>query len=295
MNKKILQFALISVFLLPAMSFTQDKPAFYLVKKKKFITQEEVSAAVSAADVVYVGETHDKLACHMAQLEALKMLDAAKGGHVAVGFEMLNYSLQPVLDEFASGAIDEAAFLEKANWKKEWGFDYALYKPIFDYIREKKLRALALNVPRKIVSKTARGGLNALDEEERKSIPEDIKVNREKKYKAYLEETFGGHGENPMSKVMTFDNYLLSMAVWNESMADRAAAFLNSSKGWGMLIVAGNGHVMYNAAIPWSLKRRTKKLSHLSFYTEDASKMEEYLKKPAPLADIIWFVDFSLK
>ncbi len=293
--KKTIIYFLFFILTAPAFLFSQEGSIFYSVLEKKFIADKDADTAIAGADVVYVGETHDKAACHTAQLYALKKLDEAKNGRVAVGFEMLNSSLQPALDEFASGAIDEQAFLEKINWKKEWGFDYGLYKPIFDYIREKKLKAVALNVPRKIVSKTARGGLKALDEEDKKFLPKKIKVNKDKTYSAYLRETFGGHGDNPMNKIMTFENYRLSMAVWNESMAENMAKFLRENKGWGALIVAGNGHIMYNAGIPWSLKRRVKKLKHLSFYTEDSSKKEEYLKSSSPLADIVWFVDFNAK
>lgn len=268
---------------------------FYSPSKKSFITNEDIHLAIASADVIYVGETHDKAACHIAQLYALKKLYESKGPKIAVGFEMLDASFQPILDEFISEAIDEQTFLEKVNWKKQWGFDFGLYKPIFDYIREKKLKAIALNVPRKIVSKTARGGLSALDKEDKKILPRKIEVNKDKMYCDYLKETFGGHGDNPMNKLMTFENYQLSMAVWNESMAENMAKFLRKNKGWGAFIVAGNGHVMYNAGIPWSLKRRLKNLKHLSFYTEDLSRKEEYLKTSSQLADIIWFVDFNIK
>ncbi len=293
--KNIKSLFILSILLFPASLFSSEMQAFYHVKKKKFIDFNEVSSLISASDVIYVGEIHDKAACHQAQLKALSILSDAKKGKVAVGFEMLNSSLQQVLDEFSSGFIEENAFLEKVNWKKEWGFDYSLYKPIFDFIRENKLHAVALNVPRKIVSKTARGGLSALDSEDKQFLPSKIKVNKNKEYVNYLKESFGGHGDNPMAKIMTFDNYMLSMAVWNESMADKAALFLKSRMDWGFLVIAGNGHVMYNAAIPWSLKRRVKSLKHLSFYTEDISKKDEYLKDKKPLADIIWFVDFSEK
>lgn len=293
--KNIKLLFVLSVILFPASLFSSEMQAFYHVKKKKFMDFKEVSALIAESDVVYVGEMHDKVACHQAQLKALSILSDAKKGKVGVGFEMLNSSLQSILDEFSSGSMEESVFLEKIDWKKEWGFDYSLYKPIFDFIRENKLYAVALNVPRKIVSKTARGGLNALSQEEKQFLPAKVKVNKNKAYVNYLKETFGGHGDNPMAKIMTFDNYMLSMAVWNESMAEKAASFLKSRPGWGFLVVAGNGHVIYNAAIPWSLKRRVKGLKHLSFYTEDISMKDEYLKDKKPLADIIWFVDFSGK
>ncbi len=59
-------------------------------------------AAIRASDVVCVGETHDQANDHLAQLEALKALYGARGQKTAVGFEMLNLTLQPVLDDYAA-------------------------------------------------------------------------------------------------------------------------------------------------------------------------------------------------
>ncbi|PIS46528.1 MAG: hypothetical protein COT17_08120 [Elusimicrobia bacterium CG08_land_8_20_14_0_20_51_18] len=298
-----MKIKIISLFVLvfAGASFSAPPPEpgeitqFFDTKTKSYITPDQLQERLEAADALYIGESHDQAECHIAQLKAIMGLNEVRQGKVAVGFEMLNSTLQPILDEYAEGKISDEEFLEKANWKKEWGFDFKLYEPIFSYIRRNKLKALALNVPRKIVSKTARGGLKALTEEEKKLTAKKVKINKDKKYVAYLRETYGGHGDNPMNRIMTFDNYLASMAVWNESMAEKAADFLNANKGWAFAVVAGNGHVQYNAAIPWSVKKRTKKLNHLSIYTEDLANRASFVRNPEPLADIIWFVPFEKK
>ena len=249
--------------------------------------EDAFKAAIKASDVVYVGESHDQANDHLAQLEALKALYEDRGRDVVVGFEMLNMTLQPVLDEYASGKITEAEFLQKADWQKEWGFDFNLYKPIFDFIREKKLSALALNLPKKIVSRIAMAGLDGLTPEEKKYLPAGMQVTTNEKYIAYVKESFQGH----MSDMFKFENYLAAMSAWNETMGARLAGFLNANPGYAGLTVAGSGHVIYNAGIPASLKSRAPGLRGVSFLMQGADACPAAM--PASdqgLADHVWYV-----
>ena len=244
-------------------------------------------AAIRASDVVYVGESHDQANDHLAQLEALKALHEARGGSVVVGFEMLNLTLQPVLDGYASGKLTEAEFLRQADWQKEWGFDFNLYKPIFDFIREKKLTALALNLPKKIVSKIARAGLAGLTPAEQAYLPANLQVTTNERYIAYIRESFDGQ----MSDMFKFENYLAAMSAWNETMGARLADFLNANPGFAGLTVAGSGHIIYNAGIPASLKARTPGARGLSFFMQGADACPAALPEAdSGLADYVWYV-----
>ncbi len=252
-------------------SLTLNASDYTIMKGKKEITKEMLKQMVYDSDVVYIGETHTSIFSHQIQMEIIKMM-YEKNKNLCIGFEMLNRTLQSWLDRYALGEISEDEFLKGIDWQKEWGFDFSLYSPIFRFVRENKLKAIALNVPRKIVSKVARGGLESLSEDEKKLIAQKIRVNSSKKYKKYLKDTFSSHGE--MNKIMTFENYILSMAVWNESMGERIAQFMNSNQDYSFAVIAGNGHIIYNAAIPWSVKKRTKKLKHLSIYTADEDEIK---------------------
>lgn len=253
-------------------------------------------SVVWKSDVVYVGETHDQPLDHMAQLEALKAMRIARGGKIAVGFEMLNQTLQPVLDDYAAGRITEEEFLTRIDWKKEWGFDFGMYKPLFDFVVQNKLKAIALNVPKKVVGKIARTGLDSLTPEERQYLPEKVIVTQHKKYNEYLKATFGGHGSSPMAKMFTLENYLASMAAWNEGMGLRVVSFLEANPGYAVLVIAGNGHLLYNAAIPASVKARLKDVRQASFYTETAEKCPETMpKEHKDMANYLWYINHPPK
>ena len=269
-------------------------------------------ALVKDADAVFTGESHDQLKDHLAQLEALRALAAARGGKIVVGFEMLNMTLQPVLDEYAAGKLTEEEFLAKADWKNEWGFDFNLYKPIFDFIRANKLRALALNLPRKVVSTIARVGLDGLSPEQKQYLPAKVEITKNEAYIKYIRDSFENHGkarfagekaflrqyilgkENKGMGGFTFENYLAAMSAWNEAMGARLADFLNANPGFAGQVVAGAGHVIYNAGIPASVGSRTSGLSPVSFYPQDAAACPAALPAAdAGLADLVWYIDHS--
>lgn len=278
---------------------TQDRPNFCIMGSqsgKAFQSEAAFKSIVWKSDVVYVGETHDQPLDHMAQFEALKAMKIARGSKIAVGFEMLNQTLQPVLDEYAAGKLTEEEFLAKADWKKEWGFDFNMYKPLFDFIIANKLRALALNVPRKVVGKIARSGLESLTPEEKQYLPEKVEINQHKKYNDYLKTSFGSHDDSPIAKIFTLENHLASMAAWNEGMGSRIAAFLNGNPGYSVLVITGNSHVLYNAAIPASVKARVKDVRQASFYTETAAKCPEKMpKEHKDMANYIWYINHPPK
>ena len=278
---------------------TRDRPGFCITgarSGKDFHSEAAFKSIVWKSDVVYVGETHGESLDHMAQLEALKAMKIARGSKIAVGFEMLNQALQPVLDEYAAGKLTEEEFLVKADWKTGRAFDFAMYKPLFDFIITNKLRAIALNVPRSVVGKISRSGLESLTPEERRSLPEEFKITEHKKYNEYLKESFAGHGNSPPAKTFTFENYQASMAAWNEGMGSRIAAFLNENPGYAVLVITGNGHVIYNAAIPASVKARIKDVRQASFYTANAAKCPEILpKEHKDMANYIWYINHPPK
>ena len=273
------------------------------------------NAVVGAGDVVYGGETHDQLNDHLAQLEALKALGLARGEKIVVGFEMLNMTLQPILEDYAAGKLTEEEFLAKADWKTEWGFDFNLYKPIFDYIRANKLKALALNLPKKVVSKIARVGLAGLSDTEKQYLPAKVEISKNAAYLQYLQDSFNNHGKSrapgrsdaaflrqyllgDVKKAgmgdFTFENYLAAMSAWNESMGSRLADFLNANPGYAGMTVAGAGHVMYNAGIPASVASRTSGLRGVSFYPVDADACPAaFPAGDSGLADYVWYISHA--
>ena len=77
----------------------EDAPNFCLFggqSGKAMPGEAAFNSIVWRSDVVYVGETHDQPQDHRAQLAALKAMRIARGQKIAVGFEMLDVTMQPV-------------------------------------------------------------------------------------------------------------------------------------------------------------------------------------------------------
>lgn len=210
-------------------------------------TWDQALADLSTGRLVAVGESHDDAAHHRIQAEVLAAL-AARSPNVAVAFEMVGYEDQAVLDAFMSGATPEADFA--AWWKSSWGFDYGLYKPIFDAAKAAKLQAFGLNAPREIVKAVGKKGLSGLTPAERARIPASIAESSDPRYRKYVLDSVSGHGAPPAA----IPRMLEAMSVWNETMGEKAAKL--AAGGRTVLIIAGEGHVFFKAGILESAARR---------------------------------------
>lgn len=204
--------------------------------------------ALSAASVVCVGEEHDKASHHRVQAEAVAEL-AARGLPVTVGFEMVSTDQQGTLDEFMAGRMSESDFA--AWWDKAWGYPYAIYKPIFDAARASGAPARGLNVPRALIREVARKGVAGLTPAERAQLPASIAESGDARYRAYIEASLDEHGPMPADRRARMRE---AQAVWNEAMGANAAAL--AAGGRLVVVVAGQGHMLWGGGIPESAARR---------------------------------------
>lgn len=210
-------------------------------------TWDEAIADLALAQVVAVGESHDSAADHQIQAEVLTAL-AARTPRLAVAFEMVGYEDQSVLDAFMSGATSEKDFA--VWWKTNWGYDFSLYKPIFDAAKAANIPAYALNAPRDVIKSVGKKGLAGLTPAERARIPATIAESSDARYRKYVLESVSGHGAPPAA----IPRMIEAMSVWNETMGEKVAAL--TAEGRTVLIIAGQGHVLYNAGILESAARR---------------------------------------
>lgn len=211
---------------------------------------------LARARVICFGEQHDKPEHHYAQHRALVELatrSAAKGGTLAAGFEMFQRPYQAALTSFVAGSLPEEQFLAESEYDKRWGFDFALYRPLLKAVREFSLPALALNAPRELTRKIARGGLDGLDSGERRRLPElvlDDAVHRD-----YFDTAMGDHPMPPGAP--SVDDMYAAQVVWDETMAETAAEWLSRSGDRAQLILfAGSGHC-HRSAVPQRITRRS--------------------------------------
>lgn len=203
---------------------------------------------LATARVIGVGEAHDDAEDHKMQAEILAVL-AARTPNLAVAFEMVGFEDQAVLDSFMSGKRSEASFA--FWWNSNWGHDFYLYKPIFDAAKAAGVPAYGLNAPRELVEAVSKGGLASLSPSDRARLPFLIRESDDERYRDYVKVRLAGHGKIEPRQLK---NRAESMAVWNETMGEKAAAI--AASGRVVFVIAGFGHTLYRAGLLESAARR---------------------------------------
>ncbi|MEN8206798.1 MAG: ChaN family lipoprotein [Pseudomonadota bacterium] len=218
-----------------------------------FSTMEQIIPALAEKRVVFIGEQHTRYDHHLTQLEIIRRLHALHP-QLAIGMEMFQQPFQQHLDEYVAGSIDEKAMLRATEYYRRWRMDYRYYAPILRYAREHRLPVIALNIPSELTHEVAHVGLDGLNDEDRKQLPADI-APADEAYRQRLKKVFDHHPKEEGHD--DFEHFLEAQLLWDESMAERAAAFLEEHPDHHLVVIAGNQHLAWGSAIPQRLQRRT--------------------------------------
>jgi uncharacterized iron-regulated protein len=212
-----------------------------------------VAARTAGKGWLFVGESH-ATPPHQRYEADLVAAVADTGRPAVVGVEFLQRPKQAVLDRWIAGEIDEETFLNDVEWKKQWGFDWSHYAPLFRVCRERKIPMVALNVPRDLVRQVGRGGLAALGERRSEFGGDyDLQVAP---HRAVFSALLGGH---PVTGTAG-ENMYSAQVLWDEGMADSALdwrAKNDPRRERLFVVIAGSGHVMYGQGINLRVARRT--------------------------------------
>lgn len=240
---------------------------------------DSIMSYLATKRVVYIGETHDRFEHHLNQLEIIRRLHAIHP-NIAIGMEYFQQPFQQYLDNYVSGSITEKELLKSTEYYTRWRFDYRLYRPILAYAREHKIPIIALNVAREISSKVGESGLDSLTEEERAGIPFEIDRSDDD-YRQRLAKVFEMH------PALNFDYFYEAQLLWDESMAERAAAYLHENPEHRLIVLAGSGHLAYGSGIPNRLHRRIEHESAIVLNGLESGidrQVADFLLLPEPVA-----------
>ena len=229
-----------------------SRPEARAIKPDTLATIDDIIPQLTLSRVIYVGEIHDQFAHHMNQLKVIKKIHEA-GYKVAVGMEMFQKPYQQVVDDYLAGRIDEPSFLKQTEYFSRWRYNYNLYKPIVDYLKQQGIPLVALNIDGDLTRKVAREGMYDLPDKQKKQLPSDMNFSNET-YRKNLDQVFVVH--NKQEDLKDFNYFLQAQMIWDEGMAESAYQFLASHPEHKMVILAGNGHVRHKYGIPDRLYRR---------------------------------------
>ncbi|MEM9504007.1 MAG: ChaN family lipoprotein [Cyanobacteria bacterium P01_E01_bin.43] len=239
-----------------------------------------------AADVVYLGERHDSEVDHAAQLTIIEGLYAADPD-MAIALEMFQRPFQPVIDRYLAGELSEAELVEQTEYLERWGFPWEFYAPFLRFARDHELPVLALNAPSEITRQVAREGLESLEEDDFRYIPPLTEIDTSNDdYREFVAAAFGSHSGHGN---FNFDNFFAAQVTWDETMALTISEFKTSNPDTQVVVLAGNGHVIYGYGIPDRVARRLgDDLTQQIVLLNPADFLTEASEAEA-IADFFWY------
>lgn len=234
---------------------TSEQRPVKVIELKALPNLRAVIPRLAKKRVVFVGETHDHYADHLAQLDIIRALHARRPDLV-LGVEYFQTPFQQALDSYVAGQSSERELLRETEYFERWRFDYRLYRPIMQYARSQGIPVIALNIPTEISQKVARSGIDSLSDSEKTHVPKEIDRSDDA-YRKRLRAIFDAHRERAAAPG-SFDHFVEAQLLWDEAMAETAAIYLQRHPRKPMVILAGNGHLLYGSGIPKRLLRRIK-------------------------------------
>lgn len=126
----------------------------------KSIRYDDLLESALKSDMVFFGEVHNSTVAHTLQLQLARDMSSAKGKKLVMGAEMFETDNQIIIDEYLAGFFDDSKFEADAriwpNYKKD-------YRPLLQLAKEKGLKFIATNIPRRYASMVSYGGFEALE------------------------------------------------------------------------------------------------------------------------------------
>ena len=264
------------------------KSALAEISNSEYLQCSNILQDLAAANVVYLGETHDSLEDHQAQLEIIQQL-YQKNRQVAIALEMFQRPFQQAIDDYLADKLTETELVAKTEYEQRWGFPWDYYAPILRFARENKLPVLALNTPTEISRKVARSGLESLTPEEKQLIPPLAEIHTDNgEYRQMLLAVFEQHLDGGQGNSDRLERFFLAQVLWDETMAETISQFVTNRPNYQVIVLAGKGHVVYGYGIPNRVARRLEnrplvQRSVLLNHSQDSSSPTD-----KAIADYFW-------
>lgn len=216
------------------------------------VAHHSLMRELAAADVVTLGEQHDRADHHRWQMHVAAGILAHRP--VVMGFEMFPARVDPVLAEWVDGRLDEGAFLEKVEWEKNWGMPAALYMPLFHFCREMGVPMVGLNVRRDLVRAVGASGWEGVPEADREGLTPARPSPPA--YRRFIYDLTGGarpDREARSAEAPEFDRFTRAQEVWDRAFATRLQAASRRPEKPVAIGIIGKGHLQFGGGVGWQL------------------------------------------
>ncbi len=283
--KRFLTLAVISLIVFSAKS--QHLDAYRIFDKEgNPASFEDMFARAQQSDIVLFGELHNNPISHWLQLELTMALHRQTGDNLVLGMEMFESDNQLLIDEYFSGLIAERNFTSEARLWNNYNTDI---KPLVEFAREKGLRLVATNIPRRyaaLVNREGFEGLEKLSEPARSFVaPLPVAYNPDLPgYKAMLEMTGMPAHAN--------ENFPKAQAIKDATMAHFIME--NFQPGNTFIHFHGAYHSNNYEGIVWYLDQIDQNFNLLTISTVEQSETDELEENYISQSDFIIVVPATM-
>lgn len=252
----------------------------------RYYSAPAVLEDLTQVDVVYLGETHDSPEDHQAQLRIIQAL-VDSNDRVAIALEMFQRPYQSILDDYLAGKITEAQLRQQTEYDQRWSYPWEYYAPILRFAKQRQLRLIALNTPTEVTRQVAKVGLDNLTPAERRWIPPLAEIRTDNlPYRQRVQQVYEDIHQG-QSVSSNFEHFFQAQVLWDETMAEAIAQFLQANPKHQVVVLAGQAHIIYGDGIPDRVARRmanTRNFEQRSLLLNPS----ETAKAKRAIADYFW-------
>jgi len=258
--------------------------------KENFVSQADLTDALTGAHFILLGETHDNPDHHLLQAKLITSV-AASGRRPIIAFEMIDMAQEQSLAEHLSASPkDTDGIPEAIGWQQSGWPDWQIYRPIADAALQAGLTLRPANMTRTKARGLAQSGLKGADPNFAKALrlneflPDAERTNLRQE----IANAHCGYAPAAMIDAMVFAQFSRD--------AHMARAMQNDSEKGGAILIAGAGHTRHDRAVPFHLRRMAPGRNIISLaFLEVSDGVDSPLTYAEPFGkllvpfDYVWF------
>jgi uncharacterized iron-regulated protein len=242
-----------------------------------------VAARAREAEVVYVGELHDRPQHHVIQTRILEAMLAA-GGRPAIAFEMVPETRQAALEAVVQSEAGPSEVDRQLQWTAQGWPDFTMYWPLFELARRHGLPVVATDLDPAVTRRISRDGLGAAGEGParlRSAMPDDPARDR-----AIARRIRSAHCDRVSESRAV--RMLESWYARNVVIARRVAKALERAPQ--VVAIIGRGH-QSPGGVPEQLEALRQGTRQLVVALVEIEAGAPERPPPGTMADVVWFTE----